>query len=232
MSMLPKIDSPTMTMTMPSTGKKVQYKQFTVKEQKAILQASESEDEETMINTLIDLLNNCFNYDFGNAPLYDLEYAFTKLRVSSVGALTEIKLTCDKCSELTKLEVNLDDAYVDSIKKKDRVVEINKKQSLVLKSIEAKDSLILISKDEVTSNDLFDLIPKSIEIIINDEDTIKVKHDQELIDWCDGLPDTTVKHIIDFIKNTPRTKIKTQYKCSSCGHDHDKVIEGLSNFLS
>ena len=42
---LPKIDTPKYQLTLPSTGEKIDYRPFLVKEQKIVMMAQESKDE-------------------------------------------------------------------------------------------------------------------------------------------------------------------------------------------
>ena len=44
--MLPKIDVPKYTLKLPSTGKKIEYRPFLVKEEKILLTAMETSEED------------------------------------------------------------------------------------------------------------------------------------------------------------------------------------------
>ena len=47
---LPKIKVPTYSLELPSTGKKIEYRSFLVKEQKLLLIAQESNNEDEIFN--------------------------------------------------------------------------------------------------------------------------------------------------------------------------------------
>ena len=51
---LPKLDTPKYQLTLPSTGEKIEYRPFLVKEQKIILMAQESQDENQILNAVGD----------------------------------------------------------------------------------------------------------------------------------------------------------------------------------
>ena len=53
---LPKLNTPTYELVLPSTGEKVKYRPFLVKEQKILMLAQESEDELNVANTIGDLI--------------------------------------------------------------------------------------------------------------------------------------------------------------------------------
>ena len=52
---LPKISTPTYELVIPSTGKKVKYRPFLVKEEKILIIAMESEDSGQIANAVKDV---------------------------------------------------------------------------------------------------------------------------------------------------------------------------------
>ncbi len=59
---LPKIVTPTYELRLPSTDQLIKYRPFLVKEEKVLLMAMESEDENQMINAVKTILKNCRVY--------------------------------------------------------------------------------------------------------------------------------------------------------------------------
>ena len=49
---LPKLDTPTHVLTLPSTGEEVKYRPFLVKEQKLLIMVEEGKDEKELYDTL------------------------------------------------------------------------------------------------------------------------------------------------------------------------------------
>ena len=56
---LPKLDTPTYTLELPSTGEEIKYRPFLVKEQKTLLILQESEDKRDIINGLQKIVTDC-----------------------------------------------------------------------------------------------------------------------------------------------------------------------------
>ena len=56
---LPKLNTPTYELTLPSSNRKVKYRPFLVKEEKILLIAMETEDEKEMQNAVKQILKNC-----------------------------------------------------------------------------------------------------------------------------------------------------------------------------
>ena len=76
---LPKLESPTYTLEVPSTGEKVKFRPFLVKEQKILMIAEESKDDNQIYNAMETLISSCtfgkidvkfpykrFNYNINN----------------------------------------------------------------------------------------------------------------------------------------------------------------------
>ena len=56
---LPKISTPTYELELPSTGKKIKYRPFLVKEEKVLILALESQDPAQITNAIKQVLKDC-----------------------------------------------------------------------------------------------------------------------------------------------------------------------------
>ena len=56
---LPTIVTPTYELKMPSTGKKIKYRPFLVKEEKILIIALESKNQNEITNAVKDVLKKC-----------------------------------------------------------------------------------------------------------------------------------------------------------------------------
>ena len=56
---LPKINTPTYQLVLPSTGKKVNYRPFLVREEKILIMALETEDMKQISNAIVEILGAC-----------------------------------------------------------------------------------------------------------------------------------------------------------------------------
>ena len=56
---LPKISAPTYELVLPSSGKKVKYRPFLVREEKILIMALESEDTKQITTAIKDVLSTC-----------------------------------------------------------------------------------------------------------------------------------------------------------------------------
>ena len=91
---LPKLDTPTYRLTLPSTREEIQYRPFLVKEQKLLMMAQESESDEEIVDAISSLVKTCtfHKIDPENSPMFDIEYIFLKIRGKSVGEKIQLQI--------------------------------------------------------------------------------------------------------------------------------------------
>ena len=111
---LPRIDVPSYTCTLPSTGQQLQFRPFLVKEQKQLLIAMGG-DELERFNTVKAVVTVCFEnnkLDVDALSSADLEYLFLQLRIRSVGESVDLILTCAECGNKQDSVLDLLDVAV------------------------------------------------------------------------------------------------------------------------
>ena len=128
---LPTIATPTYTLKVPSTNKSISYRPFLVKEEKILLMARESEQDQDMADALRQIINNCVStvgFDASTLAVFDLEYIFLNLRAKSVGEIAEPRIRCPECDteiilnvDLTKVKVKKDRKHKAEIKLSDNI---------------------------------------------------------------------------------------------------------------
>ena len=128
---LPKLETPTYTLTLPSTGEEVKYRPFLVKEQKQLMIAEESKNDDEMVDTMSNLIRDCtFNgVNPDTCPVFDAEYIFLRVRGKSVGDKVNLNLKCpdDKKTmapvtlDLSEVEINMTDDHTNVIEINDTV---------------------------------------------------------------------------------------------------------------
>jgi hypothetical protein len=243
---LPKIDVPVYSAKLISTGKTVKYRPFTVKEEKLFLMANESEEIDTVIDTIKQVLNNCvvskgFNID--DLPLFDIEYLFLKLRAASVGEVVNLKYKCNnilpkldgeeeekKCNHIVEIDLNINDIVPETVKK-DTKIEITEKMGIVmkyptfdlLKAFDTEDEVVAITNMTVACIDY-----------IYDKENIYYAKDakkEELIDFVDSMQSKDLEKIKQFFESMPKLKKQLDFKCVKCGYQEKIELEGIQNFF-
>ena len=98
---LPKINTPTYELTLPSNNKKIKYRPFLVREEKILIMALESENNEEITNAIIQILSDCIStkgVDVSKLSTFDIEYLFLNVRSKSVGETIDVNITCPAVS--------------------------------------------------------------------------------------------------------------------------------------
>ena len=90
---LPKLTVMKHKLTLPSTGESITYRPFLVKEEKLLMMAMQTGEQDDMVRALKEIINNCVEkqMNLDSLPMFDIEYIFLQLRARSVG--DEIPIT-------------------------------------------------------------------------------------------------------------------------------------------
>ena len=231
---LPRIDTPKYQLELPSTGEKINYRPFLVKEQKIIMLAQESKDNKQITKAMSDLVKSCTfdKVDAENSPIFDIEYIFLKVRSKSVGETVDINLICpdDQVTQVP-VKINLDDIDIQITEDHTKEIKITENVKLHLKYPILSDMESITGDDNVTG--YFEVFNKIIERIHYGDD---VYHrvdmtDDDIEEFIDQLNSEQFERITDFFNTMPKlrhvveiTNPKTQVKS-------EVALEGLSSFL-
>ena len=132
---LPTLTTPTYELKLPSTGKKIKYRPFLVKEEKTLIIALETRDQGEMTNAVKDVLKKCIltrGVKVDNLPTFDIEFIFLNIRAKSIGEDIKLTVTCPDDRE-TQVSTTI---YVDGIevvKPKDHTTDIILEKDLTLR---------------------------------------------------------------------------------------------------
>ena len=238
---LPTISTPTYELTLPSSGKKIKYRPFLVREEKVLIMALESEDTKQITNSVIDILNSCIlskGIKLETLATFDIEYLFLNIRSKSVGETIDVNIVCPDDNK-TQVAVTVD---VDSIKiKKDRkhknVIKLDDNLSLKLKypsMTQFIDSNFESKIDESEVKSTLDMIISCIEVIFNEEESWPASEStsKELEDFVDQLNTKQFKLIEDFFATMPKLTHTIKVKNPNTGVESEVRLEGLAAFFN
>jgi hypothetical protein len=239
---LPMNTMPLFNMTIPSSGKKVKFRPFVVKEEKALLVAQQSEDTAVMINTLKDCLANCIrdDIDINELAIFDLEYMFLQVRAKSVGETVDLLFSCDvdhgEQNDKAKVKVilNLQDIEVRKNPEHTNNLKLFGDVGVILKYPTLEITEQMESMDKLDDmEEIFKLIANSIDRIYDGDDVYYAKETskEELMDFLNNLTSEQFVKIQKFYETMPKLTTEVNYKCPLCGKEHHKVLEGLANFF-
>jgi len=232
---LPVLDTPKHKCVLPSTGETVNYRPFLVGEQKVLLVAQESENTNEQISEMIRLIDICCDdIDAKDLATIDLEYLFLQLRIKSVGETADVKMECEHCKELNKVEVQLEQTIVKEPEKiVDHIVKITESVSLDLRvpSYEIVNQVNLNDSDDPKV--IFEVVAKCINTII-DGDEIHTRDDfteKELMNFLDSMSLDMFEKIQAFFVNVKTLRINGSYDCEKCNENNSYELVGIGNFF-
>ena len=211
---LPKIDQPLFDMTIPSTGKKILFRPFLVKEEKILLIAQQSENDSEIIRAIKQILNACIKeeLDIDSLAIFDLEYMFLKLRARSVNNVVKLSYRDIEDGELYDFELDLDTIEVKMPEVINSKIEINDTVGMTMKYPAA--SITDRMKDFENEVDLMTFFIVNCIDSIYDEDNVYVASEfseAEITEFLDGLDVMSFEKIRQFFESVPRLYHKIEY---------------------
>lgn len=231
---LPVQTSPVYKLTIPSTKKKITFRPFLVKEEKALLLAEQSEEISFMVETLKKIIADCtFNkVDVESLAVFDLEYILTKLRAKSIGEIADVNVICEKCKKPNSLKVDISNLEVTRFPDHTNKIALFDSVGVVM-SYPKIDILNDLSKNSSETDNVFNAAIECIDYIY-DAEMIYHSKDQtkeELNKFIDNLNREQFSKIEKFFETMPILEVPVEYKCVHCEHINKKKIEGIQNFF-
>lgn len=230
---LPKIDIPIFEMELPSTKKKLKYRPFTVKEEKILLVAQESDDSEQEILAARQVVSNCIiDEDVSSFAMFDLDYVLLVLRSRSVDNTITFQIKDPDTEESIQLVIDAENVKFMETETHTNKIELDRTYSLFLKypTIEEFTSIIKMDDDDPLVN--YFVMISCLDYIAS-EDEVHYFKDYENSDidaFMDNLDGGVIKKIEHFFSTMPKLRHEMKYKNKE-GKDKTFVIEGMRSFF-
>ena len=233
--MLPKLDTPTYRLTLPSTKEEIQYRPFLVKEQKLLMMAQESENDNEIVDMVSQIVNACTfeKIDVNTSPMFDIEYLFLQIRGKSVGEKIDLNITCpDDEKTSVPVQVNINDISVLMSEEHNNEIDITNDIKMVFRYPLLKD----VKGIPVNTKDvdlIFHLLYGCTESIQHGEEIYNRVDisDKELAEFIDSLTGEQFERITDFFQTMPKLRHVIPVKNPKTEVESEVVVEGLASFL-
>jgi len=230
---LPEIVTPTYTLTVPSTKKKIKYRPFLVKEQKLLIIALENNDQEQTLDAITKVLRSCIQTKivFDDLALFDIEFIFLQIRARSISEEIELKVTCADDGE-TQVNVSflVDDVKVHFPKGHKKVIKLTDDITVEMKYPDLDYfAAVNFAKKEV---DPYDLVAKCIKRVYVGEDDSGSFTFEEAREWVDTLTGQQFDMIQEFFNTMPSLRHELMVKNPKTKKENRLVIEGLADFFA
>ena len=236
---LPTIATPSYELELPSSGKKIKYRPFLVKEEKLLVLALESEDTKEISTAIKAVLKSCIQtrgVKVEQLPTFDIEYLFLNIRGKSVGEDIELNLICPDDEETTvPVTINIDDIKIQKDKSHNKQVKLDDNLMMELK-YPSLDQFIKNNFDFGENPGIdqsFELIATCIDKIYNEEevwgncDCTK----KEIVDFLEQMNSKQFKEIEKFFTTMPKLSHEVDITNPNTKVKSTIVLEGLSSFF-
>ena len=234
---LPTIVTPSYELNLPSSGKKIKYRPFLVKEEKILILAIESGSMKDISRAIKDVLKNCIltkGVKIDELPTFDIEYLFLNIRSRSIGESIDLVITCPDDNE-TKVNKQI---YIDEIEVKtneDHNPDIKLDDTYTMKlKYPSLDQFIdeNFNFDEGKDNS-FDIISSCIDMVYSDEEAWEAKDctKKELLEFVERLNSSQFKEVEKFFDTMPKISHDIEVENPNTKVKSTVKLEGLASFF-
>ncbi len=230
---LPQLNTPTYELEVPSTGVKISYRPFLIKEQKVLMIAQEQGGERALLKAVGNIIKDCTMGTIENPedlPTFDMEYLFLKIRGKSVGDKVELNLLCpddEKTRVLT--EIDLNEIKIEK-GESTNTIQLSDEIGITMKYPTVKD-LINFGNEKSTVKMTFDIVQSCTVNIFDANDVYEDFSRKELQDFFDQLNTEQFDKIQKFFDEMPKLRHTIKVMNPNTGVESDIVLEGLQSFL-
>ena len=236
---LPKIATPYHELELPSSGEKVEYRPFLVKEEKLLVLAMETQDQKQITRAIKEVIKSCVrgSLKVESLPTFDIEYLFLNIRGKSVGEEIELNVVApdDEVTEVP-VTINIDDIQVIKNEKHKRDIDLGEGLMMRLKypSLEQFISENFdMSEGASNVEKTFDLIATCVDTIYSADEawTSADCTKKELNDFLDQLNTKQFQEIETFFETMPKLQHTVVIKNPKTKKKSEVVLEGLASFF-
>lgn len=239
---LPNVQLPTYEVKLPSTRQIVTIRPFVVREEKLLLMAAQSDDENEIISTTKQVIRNCIldekSVNIDSLPFFDIDYLFTILRAKSVGEKIETTFSCNAlteegniCGHTFYVDIDLTKVIVKNLNV-DKTIKMSDKLSIKMR-YPTYSSIRQLDQDLNDIETKVQIIASSIDMIV-DGDKIYSWKDytrEELIQFIEGLTKEYFAKLERFVENFPSFFLKIDYVCGKCNFEHHLEYDDFTDFF-
>ena len=231
---LPKLDTPTHTLEQPSTGEKIKYRPFLVKEQKTLMMAQESDSADEIREALANLISNCTfqKIDPYSVPLFDIEFFFLRIRGKSVGEKIDLSLLCPDDNETrVNKSINLEEIGVNMKVGHTNEVKITEDIKMIMRYPTLND--MDVSFSELSSEDIFSMIKRCV-FEIHDGEKIYNRvdiSDSELDEFIENMTGEKFAEVMEFFDTMPKVQHSVEVTNPKTKKKGEVILEGLQSFF-
>ncbi len=238
---LPKINAPTYELELPSSGKKVKYRPFLVREEKILIMALESQDMKQIASAITDVLKSCIlsrGIKIEKLATFDIEYLFLNVRARSVGETVDVSVTCpDDEKTQVEMEIDIDAIKIQKNSEHTKLIKLDDNLSVEMNYPSFQEFINTNFEFEGDENQVdrsFDIITACIGQVFTEEESWSGSDctKKELKEFVESMNSKQFKDVEAFFTTMPKLSHKLKVKNPITEVESEVVLEGLASFFS
>lgn len=230
---LPTLDVPTYVCDLPSTGAKIKYRPFLVREHKILMTLSDADVNE-ISRGVIDIVDACTfkKLDIKKLSHFDIEFLFLQLRSKSIGEAVELVVNCP-CGEKIPHTASIEDIKVNKTEGFSNKIMITNNVGVVMRFPKFEEVFQIYYNEEQDVNLMFNMVKSCIDGVYDSEEYFEVSSisDEQLDDFLNSFTREQFDKLEKFFTDMPKVVHTIETDCPSCGKHNVVNLEGLQNFF-
>lgn len=234
------IITPQFEVDLPYINKTVLVRPFLVKEEKLLLLAASSNDENEIIQTTLQVVQNCILDDtkVDKLPFFLVDYLFITLRAKSVGDKVKINFRCEntlvdgnKCHTIFESDLDILDAKFKQEYDSPSDITLSKEAGARMRwPTYAELKRIPENLDDFEQK--FQLLQCCIDMTYT-KDTVVSRKDSadNFRSFLENLTEGQYRKLFQWIKAFPTFYIEVEEDCPKCGFKHKVQYREFGSFF-
>ena len=233
---LPTLVTPKFKMKLPSDGRVVNFRPFLVKEEKVLLIATETGNQDSIVNAIKDIIGACTDIkDVEALPTFDIEFVFLQIRTKSVGESVEVGVTCPDDNEtLVEVKIPLDSIKVQKTKGHNKEIKMSD-EIMITMNYPSLDTFVKANfvDNQQDVDQVFDMAASCVATVTTPEEVHNCKEmpKAEVLEFLDQMSSAQFKKVQDFFETMPKLSHKLKVTNPKTKVVSDVTLEGLASFF-
>lgn len=236
-----RVDVPIFEHKLISNGKTIKCRPFLVKEEKLLLMAMESDDPADLLNTTIQVIENCIldNIDIGALPYFDIEYLILELRAKSIGDNVQLSFVCNNevdekpCGHHFNSAISIKNVIIHKEDMKDGKITFPGDMGMQMK-YPSYQAMKLAANQLDSLEQRIDLLAQSVDSLW-DKDTVykgSTLTKKDIMEFIENLTKEDFNKMQEFIDGAPWLRIEKTVECPKCHNRSEVTYEGFESFFA
>lgn len=232
---IPSIVVPHFNMTLPHAKRAVSFRPYLVKEEKLLVMASESDDVESAIQVVGDIVKACTNgdIDITKDSMVDVQYAFLQIRGKSQGESIELYSLCTACNVKNFISITAEDFTIMEFPNHQKTFKLTDDVTVTMRYPTIQNFGDLYADED--EQKIFHVVAECIESLVTPDETFindgSPDSIRSFLEFLDSLTPELFEHFDQFFVTMPILQCKREFYCSGCRTKNNILVDGITSFF-